>query len=138
MQSKKLARTPLFRHPYPSANSNSSRKVFIRGRQAPCRICWASKGDSIADGAIVLSLQVEKRQLAPNGYLHAASVAACADSTAGYGCVAHLPAGASDFTTIELKSNFLGTALEGRIVAHATLVHGGRTTQIWDATVKGP
>ena len=96
------------------------------------------QGDSIADGTIVLSLQVEKRHPAPNGYLHAASVAARADSAAGYGYVAHLPAGASGFTTIELKSNFLGTALEGRIVAHATLVHGGRTTQIWDATVKGP
>ena len=52
--------------------------------------------------------------------------------------MAHLPDGASGFTTIELKSNFLGTALEGRIVATATLVHGGRTTQIWDATVTGP
>lgn len=94
--------------------------------------------DSIGDGQIVLSLQVEKRHLAPNGFLHAASVVALADTAAGYGCIAHLPEGASGFTTIELKSNFLGTALEGRIVAHATLVHGGRTTQVWDATVTGP
>lgn len=94
--------------------------------------------DSIGDGQMVLSLQVEKRHLAPNGFLHAASVVALADTAAGYGCIAHLPEGASGFTTIELKSNFLGTALEGRIVAHATLVHGGRTTQVWDATVTGP
>jgi len=87
---------------------------------------------------MVLSLQVEKRHLAPNGFLHAASVVALADTAAGYGCIAHLPEGASGFTTIELKSNFLGTALEGRIVTHATLVHGGRTTQVWDATVTGP
>ncbi|MEO8938008.1 MAG: PaaI family thioesterase [Burkholderiaceae bacterium] len=94
--------------------------------------------DSIADGSIDLSLQVEKRHLAPNGYLHAASVVALADTAAGYGCLAHLPDGASGFTTIELKSNFLGTTLDGRITAHAVLVHGGRTTQIWDATVQGP
>jgi 1,4-dihydroxy-2-naphthoyl-CoA hydrolase len=45
------------------------------------------------------------------------------------------PDGATGFTTIELKSNFLGTALEGVIRCEATLVHGGRTTQVWDATV---
>ncbi len=94
--------------------------------------------DSIADGTITLSMQVGKHHLAPNGFLHAASVVALADTAAGYGCAAHLPDGASGFTTIELKSNFLGTALEGRIVATATLAHGGRTTQVWDATVTGP
>jgi len=94
--------------------------------------------DAIDDGAITLSMEVESRHLAPNGYLHAASVIALADTAAGYGCVAHLPDGASGFTTIELKSNFLGTALAGRIVAHASLVHGGRTTQVWDAVVRDP
>jgi uncharacterized protein (TIGR00369 family) len=92
--------------------------------------------DSIDDGALVLSLSVGRQHLAPNGYLHAASVVALADTAAGYGCIAHLPAGASGFTTIELKSNFLGTALDGRIVAAATLAHGGRTTQVWDAAVR--
>jgi uncharacterized protein (TIGR00369 family) len=91
--------------------------------------------DEIDEGTVTLSLAVEARHLAPNGYLHAASVVALADTAAGYGCLAHLPDGASGFTTIELKSNFLGTALEGRIAARATLLHGGRSTQLWDATV---
>jgi 1,4-dihydroxy-2-naphthoyl-CoA hydrolase len=94
--------------------------------------------DTVADGSIDVAMQVDARHLAPNGYLHAASVVALADTAAGYGCIAHLPDGASGFTTIELKSNFLGTAREGRITAHAVLVHGGRTTQVWDATVHGP
>jgi len=38
-------------------------------------------------------------------------------------------------TTIELKSNFLGTAREGSIACVATKIHSGRTTQVWDATV---
>lgn len=78
---------------------------------------------------------VDKRHLAPNGYLHAASVIALADSASGYGCMISLPEGASGFTTIELKSNFLGTALEGGVAVEATLVHGGRNTQVWDAVV---
>ncbi len=92
--------------------------------------------DRIDDGTIELSLGIEPHHGAPNGFLHAATVVALADTAAGYGCVAHLPEGAGGFTTIELKSNFLGTARDGRIAAVAVLVHGGRTTQVWDATVR--
>ena len=78
---------------------------------------------------------VEQRHMAPNGYLHAASVIALADSACGYGCVISLPEGGASFTTIELKSNFLGTAREGGVAVEAQLVHGGRNTQVWDAVV---
>jgi 1,4-dihydroxy-2-naphthoyl-CoA hydrolase len=80
-------------------------------------------------------LAVRKALMAPNGFLHAASVIALADTSAGYGCLRLLPEGAKGFTTIELKSNFLGTALEGSIYCRATPVHLGRTTQVWDAVV---
>ena len=73
--------------------------------------------------------------LAPNGFLHAGSVVTLADTSAGYGCMATLPAGAVGFTTIELKSNHLGTALEGTIECTARPVHLGRTTQVWDSVV---
>ena len=80
-------------------------------------------------------LAVRQELMAPNGFLHAASVIALADTSCGYGCMVHLPEGASGFTTIELKSNFLGTAREGVIGCRATPVHLGRTTQVWDAVV---
>ncbi len=78
---------------------------------------------------------VEKRHMAPNGFLHAASVVALADSASGYGCLISLPEGASGFTTIELKSNFLGTARDGGVAVEAKLTHGGGSTQVWDAVV---
>ena len=80
-------------------------------------------------------LEVRREVMAPNGFLHAATVIALADTSCGYGCVAMLPQGASGFTTLELKSNFLGTAREGAIACRATPVHLGRTTQVWDAVV---
>jgi len=80
-------------------------------------------------------MAVRKALLAPNGYLHAASVIGLADTSCGYGCVANLPQGARGFTTIELKSNFLGTATEGAIRCKAVPVHLGRTTQVWDAVI---
>lgn len=78
-------------------------------------------------------LEVKSHLLAPNGFLHAASVIGLADTLCGYGTIANLPDGAASFTTVELKSNFLGTAREGYLEAKATPVHRGRSTQVWDA-----
>ena len=90
---------------------------------------------SIEPGRAVIRLPIRDELLAPNGFLHAAAVVALADTACGYGSVASLPEGAAGFTTIELKSNFLGTLTEGALRTEATLLHGGRTTQLWDAPV---
>src|SRR5829696_1921136 len=86
-------------------------------------------------GQLVSRLDLREELLAPNGYLHAATVIALADTSCGYGCFVNLPDKAEGFTTAELKSNFLGTKREGIIECEGTLVHGGRATQVWDATV---
>jgi uncharacterized protein (TIGR00369 family) len=80
-------------------------------------------------------LPMQEFLMAPNGYLHAGSLVTLADTCAGYGCVANFPEGATGFTTIELKSNHLGTARDGTVECTATAVHLGRTTQVWDAVV---
>jgi 1,4-dihydroxy-2-naphthoyl-CoA hydrolase len=79
--------------------------------------------------------EVREALMAPNGFLHAGSVVTLADTSAGAGCLASLPPGANGFTTIELKSNHLGTALEGTLDCVAKAVHLGKTTQVWDASV---
>jgi uncharacterized protein (TIGR00369 family) len=91
--------------------------------------------DAAGDGQMRARLELEEKHMAPNGYLHAGTVVGLADSACGYGCILNLPEGATGFTTIELKTNFVRSAREGTIECEAQLVHGGRTTQIWDATV---
>ena len=91
--------------------------------------------DTHEPGRLTAHLDVRPDLLAPNGYLHAATVVALADTSCGLATRALLPDGASGFTTIELKSNHLGTAREGRIEVVATNAHAGRTTQVWDAVV---
>jgi uncharacterized protein (TIGR00369 family) len=86
-------------------------------------------------GRLTSRLVLRPELLAPNGYLHAAVIIALADTACGYGTFTDIPKGANNFTTIELKSNFLGTAREGSIACVATRVHSGRTTQVWDAEV---
>ncbi len=91
--------------------------------------------NEISEGRVSASMPVKKYLLAPNEYLHAGSVVTLADTCAGYGCVASLPEGAIGFTTIELKSNHMGTARDGCVECTATALHLGKTTQVWDATV---
>ncbi|QID16554.1 PaaI family thioesterase [Nitrogeniibacter mangrovi] len=99
---------------------------------------WYGMGISeLAPGRLVLGMSIRPEMLAPNGFLHAASVIALADTGAGMATFAHLPDGASGFTTIELKSNFLATQTEGALRCEVSAVHTGRTTQIWDAEVIG-
>ena len=92
---------------------------------------WVDAGQGFVQGRF----EIAEHHLAPTGYLHAATVVALADSACGFGCLASLPDGASGFTTAELKANFIGTARSGVVTCAARLVHGGRTTQVWDAEV---
>lgn len=90
---------------------------------------------SVSEGRVEAALEVRPVHLAPNGFLHAAAVVALADTATGYDCARSVPEGATGFTTAELKANFLGTATTGELRCVASLLHGGRTTQVWDAVV---
>lgn len=91
---------------------------------------------AVAPGKVTLRLPLRQEHLAPNGFLHGATVVALADTACGYGVLAHMPEGATNFTTVELKTNYLGTVREGSIVCDATPSHLGRSTQVWDAEVR--
>lgn len=89
----------------------------------------------VEPGEVQLECAVQSHLMAPNGFLHAGTVVSVADTAAGYGCIANLPQGANGFTTVELKSNHLGTARDGTIDCIARAVHLGKTTQVWDSVV---
>jgi 1,4-dihydroxy-2-naphthoyl-CoA hydrolase len=89
----------------------------------------------IGQGEVRSEMTAGPLLMAPNGYLHAGSIVTLADTSAGCGCMAHLPDGATGFTTIELKSNHLGTTRDGTVDCTARAAHLGKTTQVWDAVV---
>ncbi len=89
----------------------------------------------ITQGSLKGRMPVRQHHIAPNGFLHAASVIALADTCCGYATLSHLPAGAQSFTTIELKTNFLGTVREGAIACTVSAQHLGGSTHVWDAVV---
>jgi uncharacterized protein (TIGR00369 family) len=92
----------------------------------------------LEQGRLVARLPLAPELMAPNGFLHAASIVLLADTACGYGTIAHLPDGAESFTTIELKTNFLSTAREGEALREARAQHLGRQTHVWDAVVSRP
>lgn len=85
---------------------------------------------------LIAEFDVQEHHMAPNGFLHAGAVVSLADTACGSGCMANLPSGARGFTTIELKSNHIGTAREGKVLCFAKAFHLGKSTQVWDAEVK--
>ena len=90
---------------------------------------------TVEKGRVGGRLPVKPELIAGNGALWAPAIVALADTLCAYGVSTVWPEGASHFTTAELKCNFMGTLNSGAIAATAELLHGGRTTQVWDAKV---
>ena len=90
----------------------------------------------VRPGHVVSCLEIRADLLAPtNGLLHGGALITLADSACGIGAALSLPDGARGHATVELKANFLAPMREGRVRCDAQLVHGGRSTQVWDATL---
>ncbi len=117
----------------PVGNGEVDRLNALSGGHFPGLIGFTV--EQVHDDGLSARLVVRPDLLAPNGYLHAAAVVGLADTACGYATRLALPEGATGFTTIELKSNHLATVRDGVIACRARIAHGGRTTQVWDATV---
>ncbi len=90
----------------------------------------------VSDGRVVGRYEARPDLVAHTGYLLAGTVLSVADLLCAYGVSTAWPDGATGFTTVEAKCNFVGTIREGAAVCAATLIHGGRTTQVWDAETR--
>lgn len=90
----------------------------------------------VGGGRMRARLAVREQLLNTDGDLHGGTITAFADAVCGIGAVAHLPEGATGAGTIELKANLLRVVRDGVLECEASLVHGGRTTQVWDARVR--
>lgn len=94
------------------------------------------KALEFSEGHSLLELELEKRHMNYMGSVHGGVIASLADTAAGYGTFANLPADATGFTTIELKCNFMRGATIGTVLqSTGKRIHNGRTTQVWDANV---
>ncbi len=88
---------------------------------------------TVQDGLVEGRFAARTELIAHTGYLLAGALLSVADILCAYGVSTVWPEGASGFTTAEVKCNFVGTVRDGDVLCRARLLHGGRTTQVWDA-----
>jgi uncharacterized protein (TIGR00369 family) len=94
------------------------------------------KIEEVAADKIVASLLVRSDLCTAGGICHGGAVMAFADTVGAVGTVANLAAGERT-VTIESKTNFMGAGpVNTRIVAESVPLHRGRTTQVWQTTIR--
>jgi uncharacterized protein (TIGR00369 family) len=85
---------------------------------------------------VVAAMLVRANLCTTGSVCHGGALMAFADTVGAVGTVANLPPGART-TTIESKTNFMGAAPVGtRITAESVPLHRGRTTQVWQTTIR--
>jgi uncharacterized protein (TIGR00369 family) len=85
---------------------------------------------------IIASMRVRPDLCTAGGVCHGGAYMALADTLGAIGTVVNLPPNTRT-TTIESKTNFLGAAaVDTRVTAESVPLHRGRTTQVWQTTIK--
>lgn len=68
--------------------------------------------------------------------LHGGAIMAFADTLGATGAFLNLPEGSAGTTTIESKTNFIGSAKEGTVVeAESVPLHIGRRSSVWQTKI---
>jgi 1,4-dihydroxy-2-naphthoyl-CoA hydrolase len=119
----------------PATTNNTSVEALNRANLGKLPGHFGLTVTEVAEGRVAGRFEVRPDLVAHTGYLLAGAVLSVAEILCAYGVSTAWPEGASGFTTVEVKCNFTGTLRDGAAVCVAQLLHGGRTTQVWDATV---
>lgn len=87
-------------------------------------------------GLMVMSMPVTDKVKQPFGYLHGGASLALGESACSMGAAylidteKYVPLG------LEMNGNHIGSTTEGTIYATATIIHEGKTTQVWNIDIK--
>jgi len=85
---------------------------------------------------VIATMLVRPDLCTAGGVCHGGAFMALADTLGAIGTFVNLPANTRT-TTIESKTNFLGAAaVNSEVTAESVPLHRGRTTQVWQTTVK--
>lgn len=81
-------------------------------------------------------LKVRPEMCTAGHILHGGAIMSFADTLGAFAAMHVLPEGANGTTTLESKTNFLGSAKEGEtVIGRCTPVHIGRRTSVWQTKV---
>ncbi len=80
-------------------------------------------------------MPVDERTMQPMGLLHGGASAALAETLGGAGAYLCVEEG-TICVGLEINANHVRPAKQGWVIGRATLLHQGRTTQVWNITIR--
>ncbi|EAP86339.1 PaaI family thioesterase [Croceibacter atlanticus] len=90
----------------------------------------------VGDDVLVAKMPVTPKVHQPDGVLHGGAMVALAESVGSAASMLFLDAEKYYIRGIEISANHVKSIREGEVFAYATVVHKGRTTQLWDIKIK--
>ena len=90
---------------------------------------------SVTPKRVVAEMPIDERHMNRNGRVNGGALMAFADAMGAVGTVANLPPGYLT-TTLESKTNFFAAGAAPVIKAVSKPLHIGRTTNVWQTTMK--
>lgn len=84
---------------------------------------------------LVGKMPVNAKVYQPDGVLHGGAMVALAESVGSMASYIFLDAQKFDIRGIEIAANHVKSVRDGEVFAKATVLHKGRTTQLWDIKI---
>ncbi len=89
----------------------------------------------VGENFLVGKMPVNHRVHQPDGVLHGGALVALAESVGSMASYIFLDAQNFFIRGIEISANHVKSVKEGEVFAKATVIHKGRTTQLWDIKI---
>jgi uncharacterized protein (TIGR00369 family) len=108
---------------------------LVQGSMPLCATLGITAAESTPD-RVVLELAWDPGLCTIGGAMHGGTLMALADSAGATCAFLNLPPDAAGTSTIESKTNFLGAASEGTVVATSRPLHVGSTTIVVETEMR--
>lgn len=89
----------------------------------------------VGDDFLIARMPVTPRVHQPDGVLHGGASVALAESVGSAGAYFFLNSKEIVIRGIEIAANHVKSVRDGYVYAHASIVHNGRTTQLWQIKI---
>lgn len=89
----------------------------------------------VGDDYLIARMPVTSRVHQPDGVLHGGASVALAESVGSAGSFFFLDSENTVIRGIEIAANHVKSVRDGYVYAHATILHKGRTTQLWQIQI---
>ena len=89
----------------------------------------------VGDNFIIARMPVTPRVHQPDGVLHGGASVALAESVGSAGAYFFLNSDEIVIRGIEIAANHVKSVRDGYVYAHASIIHKGRTTQLWQIKI---